>query len=140
MKFVRYLPLQLFSIFPKFLNNFPPKKGKPNAGSEAGINRTRLSLLDCLTVLKYGKCRWGKHMKTETWSRSIQSILSIVFIKAMHMHMQKLKSKISCFPWLSQPMIKDRVKIFFFICYQITGAWISIIKILNNAKCIALRF
>lgn len=135
MKFVHYLPLQLFSIFPKFLNNFPPKKRKRNAGSEAGINRTRLSLLDCLTVLKYGKCRWGKHMKTETWSRSILSILSIVFIKAM----QKVKSQISCFPWLSQLMIKDRVKIFFFICCQTTGAWISIIKILNNAKCIALR-
>lgn len=138
MKFVHYLPLQLFSIFPKFLNNFPPKKRKPNAGSEAGINRTRLSLLDCLTVLKYGKCRWEKHMKTEIDLDPYNQYWVIVFIKAMHM--QKLKSKISCFPWLSQPMIKDRVKIFFFICCQTTGAWISIIKILNNAKCIALRF
>lgn len=37
-------------------------------------------------------------------------------------HMQKVKSQISCFPWLSQLMIKDRVKIFFFICCQTTGA------------------
>lgn len=139
MKFVRYLPLQLFSIFPKFLNNFPPKKRKPSAGSEAGINRTRLSLLDCLTVLKYGKCRWGKHMKTETWSRSIQSILSIVFINA-HAY-AKTKKQNKLFPLAESTHDQRQSKnLFFIICYQITGAWISIIKILNNAKCIALRF